>query len=86
MSDTIIIDTPAGIAMFALLQLAHALALEINTGMKMGRGSLVKVATARGLTDQRTKKGALRDVIAHIQQVNPEFVVDERTLGRALAA
>lgn len=41
MSHTTIIDTPAGIARFKLLQLKHGLALEMKTGMKLSRGSLL---------------------------------------------
>lgn len=82
---TIVIDTPAGINQFRLLAIAHALALEVNTGMKASRISALSVAQRSGLTTKRTKKGALADVIAAIQEADPAFTVDERTLGRALA-
>ena len=43
----IVIDTPDGIAAFHMLQVIGALSLEVNTGMKVGRGSLVKLAQQR---------------------------------------
>ena len=55
---TLVFDTPEKISMFRLIQLKHALRLEINTGMKVGRGSLVKTVQSLGFKG-RTKKAAL---------------------------
>jgi hypothetical protein len=72
---TTVIDTPEGINMYRMLTLAHSLAFEINyPGMKMTRVSALKVAKADGLTKASRKPAALRDVIAAIQAVNPEYV------------
>jgi hypothetical protein len=81
---TITVDTPEGIEMFRLLAIAHALSLEVNTGMKMSRGvSVLAVAQRDGLTVKRTKKGALKDVIAYIQRVDPEYQPSD-TIIRAM--
>jgi hypothetical protein len=53
-----VLDTPEQINMFRLIQLKHALRLETKTGMKVGRGSLVKSAQGFGFKG-RTKKAAL---------------------------
>lgn len=67
------IDTPEGIRMFGLLQVAHLLALEINTGMKYSNAwSPLAIAQKRGLTHKRTKRGALKDVIAVISAEWPK--------------
>lgn len=54
----LVFDTPEKISMFRLIQLKHALRLEIKTGMKVGRGSLVKSVQSLGF-EGRTKKAAL---------------------------
>lgn len=63
---SIILDTPEQIAMFHLLQIRSALALEIRTGMKFGRGSLVTTAQTCGYSTKRTKRGVYDDVNALI--------------------
>jgi hypothetical protein len=70
---TTIIDTPEGINMARLLVIAHSLAFEANTGMKMTRISALKVAKADGLTKASRKPAALRDVVAHIQSIDPTY-------------
>ncbi len=51
--------------LFALISLAHGLALEINTGMKMSRGgSPMLAAKAQCGSHKNTKKGVLRDYVA----------------------
>ena len=68
---TVVIDTPEGINMLRLISMAHALALEVNTGMKMSRGvSVLAIAQRDGITNKRTKKGALKDVVEYIQLVH----------------
>lgn len=81
---TVTIDTPEGIQMVRLLAILHGLALEVNTGMKMSRGvSVLAVAQRDGLTVKRTKRGALKDVLAYVQKVNPDYQPGE-TITRAL--
>lgn len=68
------LDRPEQIQMFALLQAAHRLSLEIKTGMKFRQSTLAAVQRA-GITTKKTKKGALVDLIAVIQETNPNYVV-----------
>lgn len=71
---SIVIDTPEGIEYARLATFAHALALEINTGLKMSRGlSVLANAQRSGYTDKRTKKGALRDIIALQRELLPSY-------------
>lgn len=68
-----ILDTPEQIEMFRLLQLKHALMLEINTGMVHSKGSVLKVANEtmmrRGFIDKpcRTKKAGVDRITAYIE-------------------
>lgn len=74
---TIIIDTPEGIAAFGWLQLIHALALEINTSMKLSRGvNIMAVAASRGYNGPtrgtlKNKKLALEWAV---KQLDPGYV------------
>jgi hypothetical protein len=77
---TTIIDTPEGINMARLLTIAHSLAFEAVTGMKMTRISALKVAKADGLTKASRKPAALRDVVAHIQSINPAYEPSKQML------
>lgn len=43
---------------------AHALAVEINTGLRHSRGSMLKLAFEKGWTSKRTKHGALKEMVA----------------------
>lgn len=70
---SITIDTPAGIAMARKITIAHGLAFEINTGMKMTRQSVLAVAQHDGMTVKRTKKGALVDVVKSIKSDWPDY-------------
>jgi hypothetical protein len=75
MSDNqgpIIIDTPEGIHMWRMLSFRSALSLEIKTGMKFSRGSVLAAAQAQGLTTKRTKKGAYADIDAIIVSLGGE--------------
>lgn len=54
-----IIDTPEGIAHYRLAALISALRVEINTGLKVSRFPLLRVAQQHGVT-ARTKKAALK--------------------------
>lgn len=84
-NDTIIIDTPEGIEMWVFTSRMFQLALEISTGMKATRGSVLADCQRRGYTDKRTKKGALRDLVATAQQVRgPEWQVPA-TVAQALS-
>ena len=49
---------------FNLLQVKHALAIEVDTGMHHSRGSILKLAKQRFGVVSSTKKGALAEVEA----------------------
>lgn len=83
---------PSQIQAFGLLQLMHRLALEINTTMKFRQSSLAVVQRLAfevdgelvPITDKRTKKGALRDLVAvYIQYVDPTYVPGD-TIQKAM--
>lgn len=78
------LDTPGEIHMWVLLSRMHQLALEINTGMHHSRGSILADCQRLGWTKKRTKKGALRDLLDLMLKLDPDFVVNPETIGRAL--
>lgn len=59
------------IRMVGYLQLAHRLALEINTGMGFRQSSLTAARSA-GFTKSRRKIGALKDIVAIIKANHPD--------------
>lgn len=56
-----VIDTPEGIAAFQLLRVRRALKLEVETGMSMSRGSVMKLAAQYCGSTKRTKKAVYAD-------------------------
>ena len=58
----IVIDTPDGIAAFAMLQVIACLSIEVKTGMVHSQGSVLKLAQRRYGCTSRTKKGALAEM------------------------
>lgn len=54
----IVADGPDGVSLFRLVTIKHALDLEIKTGMKLSRGSILKIANDAMGTNFRTKKAA----------------------------
>ena len=58
MSEGFIIDTPEGIQHYRFVAVIHALHVEVKTGMKMTRYSLLDVCRQFGV-NERTKKKAL---------------------------
>lgn len=67
MSTHASVTTPEGVAQFRMVALAHALTLEINTGMKATRHSLVPIAKQYGFTGAR-KNGALKFIVAKMTE------------------
>lgn len=53
-----VIDTPEGIQVFRVLQLKYALSIEIKTGMRHSRGSILKLVNQEFGTSFRTKQEA----------------------------
>lgn len=66
----VMMNTPEGIAFFQLLSMRGRLKIEIRTGMKASHGVSTLAACQRmGLTNKRTKRGALADLEAIIAQI-----------------
>jgi hypothetical protein len=64
-----ILTTPDQIAFFHLAQTIGALRIEVKTGMKMSRGSVLKMAQNVYGVRSRTKDGALEELMALYQEV-----------------
>lgn len=64
-----VIDTPEGIAFARLLALRSAVKFEVDTGMRMIRGSVVKITNATCGTTFRTK----RQCLDHLNGLLAEF-------------
>ena len=64
MEQPIIIDTPAGIEHFRMAALIAALKIEVTTGMKMSRGSMLKIAKIEYGCHKNTKAGALEYMLS----------------------
>lgn len=73
------------IHIYRYLTIVSGLTMTINTGMKMSnRYSPLTILREEGITNKRTNKGALRDLVAFIKEINPDYSPGERTL-RAMA-
>lgn len=80
-----VLDTPSDIEMWVFTSRLFQLALEINTGMKAARGSVLADCQRRGYTDKRTKKGALKQMVATCQEVRGSDWQIPATVAAALA-
>jgi hypothetical protein len=70
-TDGGLLITGESIPVFQLLRVAHALSLEINTGMKFPGGSAMMLAASYCGSVKRTKKGVLRDYVAFLKESMP---------------
>lgn len=79
---TIALTTPAQMTAFGLLQLMYRLALECNTSLKFRQSTLAVVQRLAfevdgemvPITTKRTKKGALKDLVAaYTKYVDPNY-------------
>ena len=68
----VVIDTPDGIAFFRLLQLRGALRIEINTGMRMSRGSVLAAVNRQFGTSFKRKQAALDYLNELIETIQKE--------------
>jgi len=59
-----VLNTPEQIRAYAIQSLIAALRIEVNTGMKMTRGSLLKSARRQYGINARTKVGAINELKA----------------------
>lgn len=58
---------------FQLTRVAYALAIEVNTGLKVGRGgSLMTLAASYCGSSKRTKRGVLKDYVAFLTASLPQ--------------
>lgn len=55
MNDGFVVDTPEGLEMFHLLQIKYALRIEVRTGLKHSRGSVMNLANEVLKRNGRTK-------------------------------
>jgi hypothetical protein len=76
-NGVIVIEGPEQIAMFRLLQIKHALRLEIKTGMKLKGGSLLKLVNREYGQSFRTKKDALAFIEAIVDAINEENGIEK---------
>ena len=63
-------DGPDAVNLYRIVMFHHALALEMRTGMKMTRGSVLKATNAMCGTNFRTKRAAhdyLASLIAYVK-------------------
>lgn len=68
MDKTIIIDTPDGIEHWRVASAISMLALEVRTGMKAARYSLIVACERNWGCPKKTKKGALEWMLAYYEQ------------------
>lgn len=78
----IVIDTPEGIAYARKVALVHALALEINTGMRATRHSLIPIAKGYGFKGSR-KNAALKWMVEEMKK--DHGFIPGASIERALA-
>jgi hypothetical protein len=72
----IMITGADNMAKFRALQIVHALALEVGTGMQISRhGSALKAAKMQGIVPAtcRTKKGALKLAVEYMKTLDPTY-------------
>jgi hypothetical protein len=79
MSAGIIAAGEAQTRLFAIVTIAHGLALEINTGMKVSRMGALQGARNHGLIapNGRSKKAALKAAVKLLKEVNPDYQPSE---------
>ena len=77
-NETFVIDTPEGIAMYRLLACQKALKLEVEHGIRFGRGRN-PLHTARSILGEnvKTKKQALAMLTEIIDEIMPQEEEDE---------
>lgn len=61
-----ILDTPKQIELFHLMQMKYALKIEINTGMRHSRGSIMNLVNKTLGTSYQTKQTAYDAIDAYI--------------------
>lgn len=76
----------ADITLYRHLAATSALALEINTGMRMSskRSTMLAVAAICG-SGKKTRRGVLRDMVAFMQRTYPQYET-ATSVQRALGA
>jgi hypothetical protein len=64
-----IVDTPDGIATYQMLAIRAALRIEVHTGLRHSRGSVMKLAKRLYGIRRNTKKGVLAELDKIIMEV-----------------
>jgi hypothetical protein len=80
------VTSSSRIEMVWLLQLGYMLATEINTGLKPHRGSVLGIVKRQGISNQRTERAALQDIVTRLQQTCPQYAPSPgfaRALGQS---
>lgn len=75
--------TGDAITIYQDLRVAHALSIEINTGLKMSRGSVMNLAKEYSGSSKRTKRGVLRDYVEWLKGVIPGWEIPP-TIAKAM--
>ena len=65
---TIVTDTPDSIEHFQMARCIAMLTIEVNTGMKHSRGSILRLVQEQYGCTKRTKKGALEEMRAKYEE------------------
>lgn len=73
---SVVLDTPEQIALFHWLQVKYALRIEIRTGLRHSRGSVLNQANKMLKADHRTKQAALDAVEAKIAELTKAITED----------
>lgn len=68
-----VVVTGEHIHMVRRMQIASALGLEITTGMKFSRGSMMQMAARECGSAKRTKKGVLTDYVKWMHAQYPQY-------------
>lgn len=74
--DDVILETPTQLELFHLLQMKYALKIEISTGLRHSRGSVLNLVNNVLNTNHRTKKAALTALEAHIGEKTKHLTED----------
>jgi hypothetical protein len=67
--EATIIDTPEGIELYRIASAIAMLRIEVNTGMKHSRGSVLQACKANWGCPKGTKKGALAWMESYYEKV-----------------
>lgn len=73
MCNDVVIERDEKVHWLTVIGVASGLALEIKTGLRHSRGSVMLVAKRHCGSARRTKKGVLRDYVEWIKENVPDY-------------